>query len=298
MYRRGLLPSWCSPVPVVVVGNITVGGAGKTPLVIALSELLINSGYSVGIVTRGYGGTNGNIPVIATAESDPSVVGDESVLLARRTNAPVAVSTNRVAAVKHLIANTELDCILCDDGLQHYALKRDIEIAVIDAEYLFGNRFCLPAGPLREPVNRLNSVDMTVYSGASRASDGYSLVGDHLVNVCDGADIKPIVSLQGKSVHAVAGIASPGNFYQFLRSNNIEIIPHEFGDHADYERDDLLFNDELPVVMTEKDMVKCVGFDLQNCWYVPVTAELDDSVVSRFTSLIEGVFLKSKNNER
>jgi len=296
MYQYGVLSSWRSPIPIVVVGNITVGGAGKTPLVIALSELLINRGFKVGIVTRGYGGAAGKVPLIATAESNPSTVGDEPVLLARRTKVPVVVSSDRVAAVKHLIANREVDCILSDDGLQHYALKRDIEIAVIDSAYLFGNRFCLPAGPLREPVSRLNSVDMTVYSGASRASDGYSLVGDLVVDINDAANIKPVEWFEGKSVHAVAGIGSPDNFYQFLRSNNIDVIPHDFGDHADFTRDDLRFNDELPVVMTEKDMVKCIGFDLQNCWYVPVTASLDDSVLSGFNAHIDRVFLQRKNN--
>ena len=300
MYRTGLLSSWRSPVPVVVVGNITVGGAGKTPLVIALADLLAKHRYRVGIVTRGYGGSTKDVPAVAISDSDPAVVGDESVLIASRTGLPVVVSSSRVAAVKHLIANFDIDCVLCDDGLQHYALQRDLEIVVIDSEYLFGNGFCMPAGPLREPVKRLDTVDFKIYSGNNRNMSGdlpgYSLVGSNLVNVNDESDIAPIASFSGKRVHAVAGIASPAKFYDFLRAGSIDIVQHEFSDHATYQRSDLLFNDDLPIVMTEKDKVKCSGFGLQNCWYLPVTALLDDSVAAELLMHIERVFSMRQSN--
>ncbi len=292
-------------MPVVVIGNITVGGAGKTPLVIALSELLTERGYRVGIVTRGYGGTTKDTPVVATPESDPAIVGDESVLLAQRTGLPVVVAANRVSAVKHLIAKFNVQCVLCDDGLQHYALQRDLEIVVIDSVYQFGNRFSMPAGPLREPVKRLESIDMKVYSGNNRTGSdrtgsgylpGYSLVGSNLVSVNDSTNVKPIASFKGRKVHAIAGIASPGNFYRFLHDENIDIVEHSFTDHATFQRSDLLFNDNLPVVMTEKDRVKCSGFELTNCWYIPVTAQLDDSIVAEFLTHIEQVFSERQSN--
>jgi len=300
LYKAGLLSSWRSPVPVVVIGNITVGGAGKTPLVIAFSELLTERGYRVGIVTRGYGGTTNDATAVATPDSDPSVVGDEPVLLASRTGLPVVVSANRVAAVKHLIATFDIECVLCDDGLQHYALQRDLEVAVVDSVYRLGNCFVLPAGPLREPVGRLDTVDMTVYSGNNRSVPdylpGYSLAGSNFVSVNDSGNVVPVASFSGKTVHAVAGIASPQNFYESLRANSINVVQHEFPDHAAYKRSDLLFNDELPVVMTEKDMVKCSRFEIPNCWYVPVAALLDDSVIVEFLAHIERVFLTRQSD--
>lgn len=300
VYRAGVLSSWRSPVPVVVIGNITVGGAGKTPLVIAFSELLTKREYRIGIVTRGYGGVVNETPVVATADSDPAIVGDESVLLASRTELPVVVSANRAEAIRHLLANFNIDCVLCDDGLQHYALQRDLEIAVIDSEYLFGNRFCLPAGPLRESIKRLDSVDMKVYSGNNRTVPdklpGYSLVGSNLVSVNDSANVVSIESFAGKRVHAVAGIASPANFFEFLRAKNIDVVPHGFADHAKYQHSDLLFNDDLPVVMTEKDKVKCSRFNKKNCWYIPVKAELDYSITEEFITHVERVFSMRKSN--
>lgn len=304
----------------VVVGNITVGGAGKTPLIIALAELLRNRGYNIGIVTRGYGGQVDDVPVMVTKESQATLVGDESVLLARRTNVPVVVCANRVQAVKQLTASASVDCVLCDDGLQHYALQRDLEIAVVDASYRFGNGFCLPAGPLRESIARLNSVDMTVYSGHARKQTkkqtkkrtkeqtggqaGYSLTGDTLVNLADGAIQKSILELSGATVHAIAGIASPDNFYNDLHNHGIETIDHSFGDHASFELSDITFDDDLPVLMTEKDAVKCsvlVGNDeaekrLTNVWYLPVSAVLDDSIAAGFLHHLNRVFAQRKSN--
>lgn len=294
-FKKGLLSSWRSPVPVVIIGNISVGGAGKTPLVIALSELLTYAGYSIGIVTRGYGGKSG-APVVATSSSDTSLVGDESVLIARRTGLPVVVSKSRVAAVQHLISSHSIDCVLCDDGLQHYKLERDLEIAVVDADYRFGNGFCLPSGPLREPLARLNKVDFTVYSGSDRIEAGYSLVGDELVSIGDEAKRQSLEELSGSAVHAVAGIASPEKFYKHLRRYGIEVIEHPFADHAIYDRTDLEFQDNVPVVMTEKDMVKCRDFKLDSAWYLPVTASLDDELAQQISNCIEGIIAMRVNN--
>lgn len=289
-FQSGLKSSWRSPVPVVVVGNITVGGAGKTPLIIALSELLTEAGYNIGIVARGYSGkarTLGKEPISVTAQSNASLVGDEAVLIAKRTALPVVVCGNRVAAVQHLLAHQSINCVLCDDGLQHYALERDVEIVVVDAAYRFGNGFCLPAGPLREPVNRLATVDFVVFSGSDKTADGYQLVGNELVDVADETNRQPLKNLAGTTVHAVAGIASPGNFFKLLHVNGIKTIQHAFGDHALYNKNDLEFEDGLPVLMTEKDMVKCNQFGLQNTWYVPVFACLDDELEARISIHIE-----------
>ena len=309
VFQSGLMQSWRSPVPVVVVGNITVGGAGKTPLVIALSKLLADYDYNVGVVTRGYGGTvdtSGAKPMSVTVESNSSIVGDEALLIAKRTGQPVVVCGNRVAAVQHLIAQHNIDCVLCDDGLQHYALERDVEIVVVDAAYGFGNGFCLPAGPLREPVSRLAKADFVVCSGSAeadveqsgvcQAAAGYQLVGSELVDIADETNRQPLEDLAGTTVHAVAGIASPDNFFELLHGSGIKTIKHAFGDHAVFSKSDLEFTDDLPVLMTEKDMVKCKKLGLQNAWYVPVFACLDDEFESRIRSHIEQVISEKRNH--
>ena len=291
-FKAGILSSWRSPVPVVVVGNIAVGGAGKTPLVIALCDQLTSAGYNIGIASRGFGGAvkdPANDPMIVTSESDTRLAGDEAVLIARRTGLPVVVSPGRVSAVQHLVAGHAIDCVVCDDGLQHYALDRDLEIAVVDAVYRFGNGFCLPAGPLREPVSRLKAVDFTVFSGSEA---GYTLAGDELVSIADENIRQGLESLSGCTVHAVAGIASPENFYRQLQKYNIKTIDHSLGDHAAYTATDLQFDDQLPIVMTEKDMVKCGGFGLQNAWYLPVSARLNDDLEYQIISAIKSLIAK------
>ncbi len=283
-YRTGVLSSWDAPVPVVVVGNIVVGGAGKTPLVLALAKLLQNQSYSVGIVSRGYGGSTGSMPVVVAPDSDPAVVGDESIMLAARSGLPVVVCTKRVSAVQLLLSYSACDIVLCDDGLQHYALKRDLEIAVVDSEYLYGNQFCLPAGPLREPVARLASVDLVVQSGRDRLSPGYELQGSTLVNLADQSLTRTLESFSGGAVHAVAGIGSPQRFFDFLTSQGLTLYEHAKADHAVYQRSDLEFDDDLPVILTEKDAVKCRQFGFRNCWYLPVYAVLDQQIEHKFLS--------------
>lgn len=292
-YRLNIIGAWHSPAPVIVVGNISVGGAGKTPLVIALSEILISKNLTVGIVTRGYGGSGVEQPVLVKPDSDAALVGDESVLLAQRCQATVVAGANRVQAVKFLLSQDQVDLVLCDDGLQHYALERDVEIAVVDSQFMFGNAFCLPAGPLREPVSRLKSVDMLVFSGSEK---GYTLQGTELVSVNNTVISRPIASMNLQRVHAIAGIASPDRFFQFLRDRGIDVIEHPFGDHAFYLLEDLNYGDDYPLVMTEKDMVKCRHLGLENSWYVPVTAVLNQAVADEFMNLVNRVLLQRKNN--
>lgn len=285
-YQCGLLRTWRSPVPVIVVGNITVGGAGKTPLVIALCGLLSMRKLRVGIVTRGFAGRATQQPVMVKAESDPALAGDEAVLLAIRCMADVVACKSRVLAVRHLLSLGGYDVILSDDGLQHYALDRDFEIAVVDAGFGFGNEFCLPAGPLREPVARLSTVDIVVYSGTDRQQPGYFLSGEKLINVADPAKTMSLASLRGEHVHAVAGIAAPDRFFRSLRAQGLQVKEHPFPDHAAFSRSDFEFDDDLPVILTEKDMVKCTGYGLLNCWYLPVDVVFDDAMQDELNSLM------------
>lgn len=299
-FKAGWIETWHSPVPVIIIGNISVGGAGKTPLVIALCELLTDKGANVGIVARGYGG-KADFPLDVSAQSDPAVVGDEPVLIAKRTGLPVVVCKSRVAAVKHLIANHKPDIVLSDDGLQHYALKRDIEIAVVDPVYRYGNGFCLPAGPLREPVSRLDSVDFTVYSATATIETeelrrGYTLTGHMVVDICDETSKRSLQSFSGSTVHAVAGIASPAKFFNYLRGFGIEIVEHSFADHAAFNHEDMQFGDDIPVIMTEKDQVKCQKFDLHNTWYLPVSAVLEESLEQDILSSLLGLIAERNSN--
>jgi len=297
-YQVGLLSRWRSPVPIIIVGNITVGGAGKSPLVIALTDLLLRESLSVGIVARGYGGNSVSDPVVVTGDSDPSNVGDECVMLAQRTGVPVVACADRVMAVKHLLSVAKPDVVISDDGMQHYRLQRDLEIAVIDASYGIGNGFCMPAGPLREPASRLRSVHMLVHSGADRTMPGYTLHGTEAVSLADETRRVPLAFFQASQVHALAGIAAPDRFFGFLRAQGLQVIEHPRSDHSVYCKDDLLFGDELAVLMTEKDRVKVREYKLDNCWYVPVTARLDDKIVEEFLMHIERIGLMSPADGR
>ena len=279
LYRFGIRPTVKLPVPVIVVGNITVGGTGKTPLVIWLAGFLRQQGMRPGVVLRGYQGQAGDWPQSVTPSSDPARVGEEAVLLARRGACPVVADPDRVRGAQMLLREHRCDVILSDDGLQHLRLARDLEIAVIDGERRFGNGFCLPAGPLREPVSRLNRVDMRVVNGAARPGDfSMSLAETGLCRVNAPAVQMPIASVVGKSVHAVAGIGHPGRFFNHLRRLGIEVIEHAFPDHHRFVPQDLRFDDGRPVIMTEKDAVKCERFADDGAWYLAVTAQPDPRV--------------------
>ena len=271
------------PVPVIVVGNIAVGGTGKTPFVIWLVERLREWGWRPGVVSRGYGGRARKVPQPVSAASDPAAVGDEPVLIATRAGCPVVVGADRLAAAHALLAANSVDVIVSDDGLQHYRLWRDLEIAVVDASRGLGNRALLPAGPLREPASRLNEVAVVVANGTGWARPDSKQVTMRLLPVearnLAGAGSRPIKDFAGQTVHAVAGIGNPARFFSMLSQQKIKLIMHPFPDHHPFRRADLEFGDELPVLMTEKDAVKCQAFATAQHWVVPVEASIDPDAV-------------------
>ncbi|MDP2247397.1 MAG: tetraacyldisaccharide 4'-kinase [Nitrosomonadales bacterium] len=282
-FRYGILKSYHALAPVIVVGNISVGGTGKTPLVIWLAQKLTDAGYSPGIVSRGYGSQH-LTPVVVSENSVPDVVGDEPVVLARRTKCPVWVCVDRVAAQQALLqAHPECNVIISDDGLQHYRMQRDIELVVVDAQRMFGNRMLIPAGPLREPVSRLKEVDAVIYNGKCDDASGFTmtLLANAIVNVADPNQAIRVESLYGKKVHAVAAIGNPQRFFQQLRNMQLSIEEHVFVDHHAFQPEDLAFAKDDVVVMTEKDAVKCALFARENWWYFPVEADVDQALAER-----------------
>ena len=287
-YRAGLLPSFALGVPVVVVGNLTVGGTGKTPLVIAIVQALQAAGFTPGVVTRGYGGHAKSWPQFVLPDSDPFAVGDEPVVIARHTQCPVVAAPDRVAAGRALLAAKDCDVIVTDDGLQHYRLKRDVEIAVVDAARGFGNGHCLPAGPLREPVCRAQQVDFVVANGAPHAAgqSGMTLRGDTAVHCVEHGQRRPLPEFAAQPIHAVAGIGNPDRFFHQLEAAGLEIIRHAFADHHVFLQEDIMFDDTLPVLMTEKDAVKCRAFAGDRHWYLPVRAQLDANFFPRLLDRI------------
>jgi tetraacyldisaccharide 4'-kinase len=280
LHVRGILRSERLPVPVIVVGNISVGGTGKTPLVVWLARLLAQHGFRPGIITRGHGGTTDVQPV--APDSDPAHAGDEPVLLAQRGGCPVWAGRRRVQAARALLAaHPRCDVLISDDGLQHYAMQRDVEIAVVDGQRQFGNGLLLPAGPLREPLRRLGSVDAVVINGGNliarvRARQyAMELLGQRLVNLLDAHRSEPPAAFAGRAVHAVAGIGNPQRFFAHLRALGLVVRPQPFPDHFAFTPEDLAFAGDDPVVMTEKDAVKCRAFARCSYWYLPVDAQVD-----------------------
>ncbi len=287
-YRRGWLRSIEPAVPVVVVGNLTVGGTGKTPLVAWLANALVARGYAVGIVTRGYRGRSAAWPLLVAADTDPAAAGDEAVLLAARTGCPVAAGPDRVAALRRLAAERTLDVVLADDGLQHLRLGRQVELAVVDGERGLGNGLCLPAGPLREPPDRLRDVDAVVVNGGRWGHAGvfrFALAAEAAVRV-GAAERRPLAAFRDSAVHAVAGIGHPGRFFRMLEDAGIDVLPHPLPDHAAIRAEDLDFGDGLPVLVTEKDAVKCAGIAHPSLWYVPVDVEFEAGHGERLLALV------------
>ncbi|RDS80541.1 tetraacyldisaccharide 4'-kinase [Dyella monticola] len=272
LYRLGWLRAVRLPCPVVVVGNITAGGTGKTPLTLAVVEALRERGFRPGVVSRGYGGSQRQ-PTLLGDAPNPAEVGDEPCLM-RGRGVPVAIGRDRPAAAQ-LLLDGGCDVVVADDGLQHYRLARDIEICVIDGERRFGNARLLPAGPLREPLGRLKQVGFRVCNGAAAQAGEVPmrLHGDHARALADGHE-RSIASFSGMRVHAVAAIGHPQRFFSDLAMQGIEVIPHPFPDHHAFTRDDLAYGDDLPVLMTEKDAVKCRAFAQPYWWSVPVKAQL------------------------
>ncbi len=274
-YRTGRKPIERLPVPVIVVGNLTVGGTGKTPLTLWLAGLLKQQGYRPGIISRGYGGKKQAQPLIVGPDTSPEEAGDEPVLIARRSGCPVCVFPRRAQAGRLLLATADCNILIADDGLQHYALDRDIEIAVVDGARGFGNGHGLPAGPLREPPARLQSVDWVVYSGIGPAgSTVMTLTSGSAVNLANPDCHRPLSSFVGDPIHAIAGMGNPQRFFDDLRKQGLAVDGHAFPDHHAYRPEDLGFAGSTPLLMTEKDAVKCRRFATANFWFVPVQARL------------------------
>ncbi len=275
-YQQGYLKSQRFDIPVIVVGNITAGGTGKTPLTLAIVDYLKQQGYRPAIVSRGYGGQT-QYPALVTEQSTAQQVGDEPLLMFLQSRVPVVVAPKRAEAVAYLQDRQLADVIVCDDGLQHYALARDIEIVVIDGTRGLGNGKLLPEGALREPPSRLNSVDLIVVNGQGYTHSpafqmnlqpsAWQLVGNFL----NKESPQP-----PQTIHAVAGIGNPERFFKQLEQQGFTVIRHAFVDHHQFTAQDLAFDDELAIVMTAKDAVKCQTFANDKMWQVPVVAQLSD----------------------
>jgi len=286
-YRLGWLSSVRLPTPVIVIGNLSVGGTGKTPLTIAVAGALRARGYRPGVVSRGYGGVQRE-PLLLDHTPDPARVGDEPCLI-HAAGVLVAVGRNRPAAAQ-LLLDAGCTVLIADDGLQHYALARDVEICVIDGERRFGNQHLLPVGPLREPMSRLPSVDLRVCNGGVAATGEYlmQLQGGEVETLCDGQR-QPLANFAGQQVHAVAAIGNPSRFFNSLRAAGIEVIEHPYADHHAFVRGELDFGDQRPLLMTDKDAVKCQPFAQPHWWRVPVQASLPASFYEALDKRLAGL---------
>jgi tetraacyldisaccharide 4'-kinase len=287
-FRFGILR--CSEVGarVIVVGNLTVGGSGKTPLVIQLVQFLRGAGYSPGVVSRGYRGRTREYPCLVQDHSNPSMVGDESLLVHQQTGCPVVIDKDRARGARYLATKCDVDIVISDDGLQHLRLPRAIEIAVIDGERRFGNGCLLPAGPLRESPSRLNTVDFVVTNGGSPLSGEYQMrstikVAVHLTT----GEECPLSQFVEKNVYAIAGTANPANFFSDLRLAGLTLRPRSFPDHHPYQSSDLNDLHLSTVIMTSKDAVKCRSIAGPDWWAVPQTTEVDDSLKKALLVLLQ-----------
>ncbi|HNP34605.1 MAG TPA: tetraacyldisaccharide 4'-kinase [Woeseiaceae bacterium] len=294
LYHIGFFRQARIAVPVIVVGNLTAGGTGKTPVCIWLAQRLKERGFRPGIVSRGYGGNRSGQPRVVDASSDPVEVGDEPVLLAKRGKCPVIVDANRVRAAEVLVA-TGCDLVLADDGLQHLRLGRDYEICVVDGARGFGNRLLLPAGPLRDSLRLLASYDRLLVNGAPQQIAMPDTVPAPIVfelraQTChrlNGSQSRSLCDFAGQTVHAVAAIGNPARFFALLRSCGIQCIEHGLEDHATLDAGQLVFDDDYAILMTEKDAVK-LGSKLSNrYWYVPVELEMDGALAETWLDSIE-----------
>jgi tetraacyldisaccharide 4'-kinase len=279
--------SWKPEIPIIVIGNIVVGGTGKTPLVIWLANKLRDLGFKPGIVSRGYGGSAKKYPLLIEGTTTVQESGDEAQIIFKNTNLPVSVSPNRVQAAKYLIEETDCDVLISDDGMQHYALGRDIEIAVFDGLKGTGNDLCLPAGPLRESLERTSEVDFIISSTQELnhplINEDYVMTYEPInwVRLLDGESFTAKDWPLTRSINAVAGIGNPLKFYNLLRDLGLDPIEHSFPDHYQFNEEDLIFNDNLPIIMTEKDAVRCKDMTIKNIWYLRVEAKISEELATK-----------------
>jgi tetraacyldisaccharide 4'-kinase len=290
LYKVGILVSYRAPVKVIVVGNISVGGTGKTPLIIELVRQLNQRGKKTGIISRGYGGNADSWPQRVDSKTNSIQVGDEPQMIYQKTHCPVVVGPNRKQAIEMLLEQFNCDVILSDDGMQHYAMQRDIEIAVVDARKKFGNGFCLPAGPLRERISRLDQVDMVLLNNGSAQEPSFNMQPTHCTEVTQSdAKQQSLNFFKRKTVHAIAGIGNPQRFFSLLEAYDITVIPHAFADHHSFNEAELNFDDDLYVLMTEKDAIKCSCFDLKQHWSVAIDISLSDIAQRKLNRLLDSI---------
>lgn len=283
LYKIGIKQKYHCPLPVVVIGNITVGGTGKTPFTIELANLLKANGFKPGIISRGYKRKTRKSQWV-TCNSNPLEAGDEPVLIAAKTKCPVAVSIKRSEAIKMLLAKSDCNIILADDGLQHHALKKDVEIVIVDGERKFGNGLCLPAGPLRESLKKLSTVDYIIYNDDLKLHhySSYLKVGS-IYNLLNESHVISKDEIKQYKVHAVAAIGHPDRFFNSLRQLGISFTEHIFPDHYQFKSSDFNFcaSDEM-IIMTQKDAIKCREFGQINYWVLPVRCEINQNFIDDF----------------
>lgn len=271
--------------PIIIVGNITVGGTGKTPMVVALVNELKNKGFNVGVASRGYKSTASK-PLLINQSHRVEEVGDEPILIYNNTDSHVMVGSDRLEVIRTLIEGHQCDLVICDDGLQDYRFKHDVEIIMVDGERGFGNQQLLPAGPLRENMQRLQSADFVVTTTKvipAVSSDCMKLDMELVINLVSG-DAESLTIWQDRTVHAVAAIGNPQRFFNALRMIGLKVHEHEYPDHAGLQKHDIIFDDDYPVVMTEKDAVKCIRFNVNNAWYIPIKAIMPNDLVNRIVA--------------
>lgn len=289
-YLSGKKISYKAPVPVIVVGNITVGGTGKTPMILWMINFLQAKGIKVAVVSRGYGAKPPYFPWRVLPEQTAKVAGDEPLLIVKRSGVPLVIDPNRSQAIQKLCCEDKPDIILSDDGLQHYAMARDLELVMIDNKRQIGNGYCLPMGPLREPIERLKTVDAVIYNGAEQdpiAGFAMQLKPLELVNLVTGEKQPLTYFIGGQTINAVAGIGNPQRFFNTLQQElGWQVLPHPFADHAIYSKATLTFANTYPVVMTEKDAVKCQAFAEPTWWYLKVETSPSSAFVEWFAQKI------------
>ena len=288
-YRFNIKKTWRASVPVIVVGNITVGGTGKTPLVIWLVQWLQSKGLKPGVVSRGYGGQSNEWPQVVNQHSDPYLVGDEPVLIAKRTGVPIVVAPKRVVAAKTLLKEADCNIIVSDDGLAHYALARDIEIVVVDGRRRFGNSFCLPAGPLREPSSRLAKVDAVIVNGGDREKDAlcFDLQPDAIYQLINPQHHVQLDYFYGATVFAIAAIGHPTRFFNTLEQLGLQFELNVYPDHYYFKPSDIDYPGT--VIMTEKDAVKCQFFADERHWCLTVSVIPNRQMIDTISNLLDSI---------